>query len=219
MSSAPATTKPCASRAISGGSQLVCGDAPIITNRPSASTSRSVPVASSRMRSCVRCSVAAAVDHAAAQEHLHVVCGADGVDEVLRHAPLECVAADYNGHLLGPLGEVECGLTDGVAGTHQVDAAILVLLRFGRRRAVEDAKAGEPLEARDLEPSVGDAHREDDGPRREPATVSGAQDMDVVAPLHRRDLGADQEAAPERPRLLISPVGQLGTAHTARKPR
>jgi hypothetical protein len=88
------------------------------------------------------------------------------VDQVLRHARRERLAAHEHRHRLGVAGEHHRRLPGRVAAADQVDGPAAEAERFGSGRAVVDAVAGEPVDARRPQPAPLDTVRHDDGLRR-----------------------------------------------------
>ena len=118
-------------------------------------------------------------------------------------------SAHQDRHLASPLGPVQRSLPGGVAasGDEYVPPA------HGRclagRGAVEDAAALQVLQARDAEPPVGGAGRDDHGARGQHAAVK--QPDQVVAVRSRQALGLAhvQERGAEGPGLLPGLLRQL----------
>src|SRR5215210_4978281 len=68
--------------------------------------------------------------------------------QVLGHARRERTAAHQERHLRGVLGEVQGGLSGGVAASHHVNLLAFGCLGLGNGGAVEDARAQQTLEGR-----------------------------------------------------------------------
>ena len=91
---------------------------------------------------------AVGLGHLGAHLHLDVGRAGDLVDEVLRHAGLQALAAHEHGHLAGEAGEEHRSLAGGVGAANHEDRLAAIVGGLGQRRAVVDAGAGQPLDAR-----------------------------------------------------------------------
>ena len=120
-------------------------------------------------------------------------------------------------------GEEERGLAGRVAGADDVDVLAVDVARLAARRAVEEALAREPLEARDRQLAPGDAAGEDDRLR---ADHVAAVEVDLlggrVDPLElagHEDLGAEPAGLLERAAGELVAGDAVGEAEVVLDPR
>ena len=135
---------------------------------------------------------------------------ADLLDEVVRHGLLQTVTPHEQMHRAGESRQVDGRLPGRVGGAHDVDLAVLAGGRLGQRGAVEDAPADEVVQARRVQPAVGDAGGQDHRVRGDLAAV--------LEPDHPRlpstapgwvTLARGQQLGAELQRLPARPVGEL----------
>ena len=134
-------------------------------NRPPESSRVVSPVARVADVDRLERGVAVRGHHLGAQQHADVRPGRELVDEVAGHALLEPLAAVEDGHAPRMGGEEQGRLPGRVAGADDVDVEAVAVRCLAARRAVEDALAGEAVEALDREAPPRDAAGEDDRPR------------------------------------------------------
>ena len=179
--SAPVRTNPCSSRSTSGGSQSVCGWAPISRKSACASTVVSRLRREIAQDQLLEPSVAATADHLGAEPDLDVLGRFDLAHEVLRHPGAERIGARTTSVTLpGVPSEVERGLPGRVGASDDEDIAAGQRRRLGRRTAVEHAGAVQCFERRHAEPAIAGAHRQEHGGGADRAAVRQRDDELVV---------------------------------------
>ena len=122
------------------------------------------------------------------------------LDEIVRHALLEALAAVEDGDALRVGREEQRRLTRRVAGTDDVDVPAVRARRFAARGSVEDASAGKTVEAVDRQVSPRDAAGENDRPRLQ--DVATVEVHLVRRSVDARDRAGDEDLGAEPARLL-----------------
>ena len=135
--------------------------------------------------------------------HLDVRRGLDRLDQVVRHAGLQRLAAHDHRHAARVAGEVERRLAGGVPAADDVD--LLAGQRGGLRgrAAVEHARADELLERLDAEAAVGRAGGEDHDAGADEPAVGERQVEPAGGAVERRHAVHEQEGGAEGHRLLV----------------
>ena len=129
------------------------------------------------------------------------------VDEIPGHALVERLAAAEDRHAARMGGEEHRRLPGRVAGADDVDVEAMRVRRLAAGGAVEDALAGEPVEALDREAPPRDAAREDDRAR---AQDVAAVEVDLARRgVDSRDRPRDEDLGAEPARLLQRTARQL----------
>ena len=133
--------------AMPSGSQPVSASAPMKTNTPPLATRRTAPDCAVDAVDRLELLVAVHGLQLAVQRHLDVRLAADLLDQVVRHALLERVAAHDQRDGARVVGEEHRRLARGVAGADQVDVLPLRRAGLAARGAVEHALAEQAVEA------------------------------------------------------------------------
>ena len=215
----PVTTNPLSSRATSGPSHWVRGEAPMKTNSQLDGTSSVAPVSRSASVSASRWP--SPWPDTTSLRYLTVTLGV----EVIRSTRYRDIvsasvaAADDQHHPPGEAGQVERGLAGRVGRPDDVDVVALGLAGLAGVRAVVDAAAGELVEPLRLEPPVGDA-----GGHHERAGLDLARAVEAHGPHRPAGLEADDVArqdhlGAEPGRLGDGPPGEVGAAQPLGNPR
>ena len=149
----------------------------------------------------------------------------DLLDQVVRHRGLEPVAADEDEHARGLRGEEDRGLPGGVRAADDDHGLVLAGLGLGERRAVVDAAAVELLDARRVEPPVGDAGGHEQrvpgelGPVRERHHALRAAGLERAHLLHREQLRAEAACLVVRAAREVGAREPVGEAEVVLDPR
>jgi hypothetical protein len=157
--------------------------------------------------------VAPASDHLGLEADVDVGCRVHLADQVGRHPDIERRGSNQHRDPPGIGREVQGCLSGRVGAADDEDVTPGHGYRLGGGAAVEDAGAVECLQRGYAEPTVSDAHRQDDSACSHHAAVGQIDEQPcVVTPevdhlLHERELGAQD------PRLLVRLLGEAPTAH------
>src|SRR5207344_1589070 len=114
-------------------------------------------------------------------------------------------------------GEVHGGLPGGVSSTDDKDVRAVQRASFRHRCTVENPGPCQCLQTTDADATVADAGRKDDGSSTRLLTVRSRHHMPRRVASEPDCLSHEQEVRSEHPRLLVSPLGEIGTADSAGK--
>ncbi len=128
----------------------------------------------------------------------------------MRHRGLEPLAAHEDQHARRLLGEEDGGLPGGVRAADDDHGLVLARLGLGERRAVVDAAAVELLDARRLEPAVGDAGGHEQRVPGQLGAVGERHDALRPARLERADLLDREQLGAEAARLVVRAAREVG---------
>ncbi len=213
--SSPVQRNPWLSRAMSWGSQSVCGCAPISTKSASAATVSSSPAAASRSTSSRRRPSPPPPTIGGAGAHVDVRRGLDLLDEVVRHPRLERRTAHNEGDATRIAREVQGGLPRRVPATRDEDVRSAERVGLRGRATVEDAGTVQRLERRDAEAAIACAGGEDHDGGADAAAVREREGELLALARERGRSMHEHEARSEDGGLLVRLLGQPTPAHPA----
>ena len=162
-----------------------------------------------------RCVLAVRRHHLGRKPRRDVRLAGDLVDQVVRHALGQRVAAHHQRHPARMVGEVQRRLAGRVAGADEEDVLAVGRARLAARGAVEDALADEPVEAFDRHPPPRHAGGEDQALRPH-ALVAVEEDLAALR-VDPGDGARHQDLGAEAARLLQRAAGQLVARDAVRK--
>ena len=141
----------------------------------------------------------------------------DAVDQVPRHVGTQIRASNGEGDVAALLGEVDGGLSRGVAAADHDDVVAAADPGLELRGRVVETGSFEPLEAVDGKAPVPGAGGDDDGPAGDLALVGEDDDVEALLETERDRLGRAGEQCSEPLGLDGGASGQLPPGDAAGK--